>query len=65
MMLEFYGTLMKRIYFLKTLIYTDFNYSKAASFVKVLNFDKVIKKTKRKIRFNLRLRKSESVLSAF
>jgi hypothetical protein len=28
--------------------YTDFNYSKAASFVKVLNFDKAIKRTKRK-----------------
>jgi hypothetical protein len=32
MMLEFYGTLMKRIYFVKTRIYTDFNYSGILSF---------------------------------
>lgn len=59
MMLEFYGTLMKRIYFVKTLIYTDFNYINTTNFVKFLNFDKVIKRTKRKIRFNPHLRDSE------
>ncbi|PBI87084.1 hypothetical protein BSF41_30530 [Flavobacterium sp. ACN2] len=48
-------TLMKRIYFVKTLIYTYYNYTNATSFVKVLNFDKAIEESKQEIRANPRL----------